>query len=90
MLTSAKKVNPSSRDLLFDNLEMTWMTLRHQVFNEDEAADYCRCKVECIRYHALRSRKLIYCDITKEGRVYLKSDLDEFLKSSRKLNHHDF
>lgn len=89
MLASVKKVNPSLRDPFFENSEMTGMVLRHHVFNELEAAVYCRCNVECIRYHALRSKKLIFCDFTKEGRVYLKQDLDMFLKSSRKKNYQD-
>ena len=65
------------------------IALNHHVFNEDEAAFYCRCSVDSIRYHALRSRKLTFCDFTKEGLVFLKSDLDGFLLSTRKQGFRD-
>ena len=74
----------SSQDLLFENRIKVLIALNHHVFNEKEAAFYCRCSVDSIRYHALRSRKLTFCDFTKEGLVFLKSDLDSFLQLSRK------
>jgi len=74
----------STDDKLFDNKIEVIMALNHHVFNEKEAAFYCRCKVDSIRYHALRSRKLTFCDFTKDGLVFLKSDLDSFLQLSRK------
>ena len=70
---------------IFDNKKIELiLTLNHHVFNEREAAFYCRCSVDSIRYHALRSRKLTFCDFTKEGLVFLKPDLDSFLQLSRK------
>lgn len=68
----------------FDNRMTELVALNHHVFNENEAAFYCRCTVDSIRYHALRSRKLTFCDFTKEGLVFLKPDLDAFLELSRK------
>lgn len=69
---------------LFDNRIEVLIALNHHVFNEKEAAFYCRCSIDSIRYHALRSRKLTFCDFTKEGLVFLKEDLDSFLHLSRK------
>jgi hypothetical protein len=60
------------------------VALHHHVFNENEAAFYCRCGVDSIRYHALRSRKLTFCDFTKDGLIFLKPDLDAFLHQTRK------
>ena len=73
-----------TNDCFFDNKIELIMALNHHVFNEKEAAFYCRCNVDSIRYHALRSRKLTFCDFTKEGLVFLKADLDSFLQLSRK------
>ncbi len=89
MLYDNKKItSPSScastEDSLFDNQIERIMVFNHHVFNEKEAAFYCRCSVDSIRYHALRSRRLTFCDFTKEGLVFLKSDLDSFLQLSRK------
>ncbi len=89
MFNDDKKVvglpsSASTDDSLFDNRIEAIVALNHHVFNEREAAFYCRCGVDSIRYHALRSRKLTFCDFTKEGLVFLKSDLDSFLQLSRK------
>ncbi len=68
---------------LFENYRSLQIILRHHVFNEGEAAGYCRCSVESIRYHALRSRKLACLKFSKEGLVFLKRDLDAFLDACR-------
>ncbi len=70
--------------MFFENQIAVTIALNHHVFNEKEAAFYCRCNVDSIRYHALRSRRLTFCDFTKEGLVFLKTDLDAFLQRSRK------
>ena len=79
--------NASDKTKFFENRIEVMIALNHHVFNEKEAAFYCRCSVDSIRYHALRSRKLTFCDFTKEGLVFLKSDLDIFLQCSRKQNY---
>ena len=76
-------------DQFFDKFNMLQLILRHTVFNVSEAAFYCRTPEECIRYHALRSRKLTYLKITKDGLVFLKSDLDQFLSDARTMNYRD-
>ena len=76
--------NSSDKEVLFENRIEMMIALNHHVFNENEAAFYCRCSVDSIRYHALRSRKLTFCDFTKEGLIFLKTDLDAFLQSQRK------
>ena len=72
---------------LFDIRMDKLIALNHHVFNEREAAFYCRCSSDSIRYHALRSRKLTFCDFTKEGLIFLKTDLDNFLQASRKQSY---
>lgn len=87
-------VSPVNRvhiDEIFENrinLKLQ-LILHHHVFNEQEAAFYCRTNVESIRYHALRSRKLSFCDFSKGGLVFLKTDLDNFLTESRKKSYRD-
>lgn len=73
-----------TRPKFFDNRIEVMIALNHHVFNEKEAAFYCRCGVDSVRYHALRSRKLTFCDFTKDGLVFLKTDLDAFLQGERK------
>ena len=79
--------NEAEKALIFENRIEVMIALNHHVFNEKEAAFYCRCSVDSIRYHALRSRKLTFCDFTKEGLVFLKTDLDSFLQCSRKQSY---
>lgn len=81
--------NNSENAKFFENRIEVMIALNHHVFNEKEAAFYCRCSVDSIRYHALRSRKLTFCDFTKEGLVFLKTDLDSFLQCSRKQGYRD-
>ena len=73
-----------NQGVLFENRIEVMIALNHHVFNEKEAAFYCRCSVDSIRYHALRSRKLTFCDFTKDGLVFVKTDLDTFLLGTRK------
>lgn len=93
MFDNDKKVTgkscASTDDKFFDNKIEIAMALNHHVFNEREAAFYCRCSIDSIRYHALRSRKLTFCDFTKEGLVFLKNDLDSFLHLSRRQSFRD-
>ncbi len=70
--TSSASTDASTDDVIFDNRIEVIMALNHHVFNEREAAFYCRCSVDSIRYHALRSRKLTFCDFTKEVHRYLE------------------
>ena len=84
MSNSKNNVRGNAAKEIFENQIEAMIALNHHVFNEKEAAFYCRSSVDSIRYHALRSRKLTFCDFTKEGLVFLKTDLDNFLHSSRK------
>ncbi|MGK5083242.1 hypothetical protein WDW37_08040 [Bdellovibrionota bacterium FG-1] len=68
---------------LFDKFMVLQLVLRHHVFNENEAAAYCRCSRESIHYHATRSRKLTFLKFSKEGLIFLKKDLDTFLDNAR-------
>ncbi len=80
-----KKDECNNSSELFENRITELVALNHHVFNEREAAFYCRCSVDSIRYHALRSRKLMFCDFTKDGLIFLKSDLDSFLEKTRRV-----
>ena len=79
---------PTSNGLFENQIDM-YIALNHHVFNEREAAFYCRCNIDSIRYHALRSRKLTFCDFSKQGLIFLKDDLDRFLQSERKQSFRD-
>jgi len=87
--TQTPKPNPSLDELFFE-IKRLLIVLRHHVFREDEAAEYCRCPVESIKYHALRSRKLTFLKFSKEGLVFLKSDLDKFLENARVEGFRDY
>ena len=84
-LIQTSKPNPSLvvEEKLFFEIKRLLIVLRHHVFSEDEAAEYCRCSAESIKYHALRSRKLTFLKFSKEGLVFLKPDLDKFLENAR-------
>jgi len=73
----------------FEKYKTLQIVLRHTVFNEREAAEYCRCSLESIRYHAIRTKKLPCLRFTKEGLVFLKDDLDSFLRAVRAENYRD-
>lgn len=51
--------------------------------SEDEAATYLRILPESVRYFALRTGELAYCNFGKGRRTYLRKDLDEFLEKRR-------
>jgi hypothetical protein len=50
--------------------------------NEQEAAAYCRMKVETLRYYSKRLGHVPYIKVGRE-RLYLREDLDLFLRSKR-------
>ncbi len=74
---------------LFDIHITQQYVLKHGVFNEFEAAEYCRCPVESIRYHTIRTRKLTASKFSKAGLVFLKEDLDNFLRNARSEGYRD-
>ncbi len=76
-------------DSIFDNRISLDLILKLSIFNEREAAMYLRTGIETIRYHALRSRKLKYARISKNGLVFRKQDLDELIDNSVIENHRD-
>lgn len=73
----------SAMGLIFEKLYRLQIITRHDYFNEMEAAEFCRCTVKSIRYHALRSRKLPYLDFSKSGLVFRRQDLVKFMNDCR-------
>jgi len=78
-----------------DRLERLAVILLHDNFDEVEAAMYLRLPdpfgkgLETIRYHALRSRKLSFHKVGKNGLIFTKADLDKALKLFKLESHRD-
>jgi len=52
-------------------------------FSEEEAAQYLRLPKDTLRYYALRTGEIAYCDFGKGRRTYLRKDLDDLLVRRR-------
>jgi len=71
------------------NLTKLMFVLKHNIFSEEEAAMYLRLEdpngkgKQTIRYYALRARILSYSKIGRDGLIFLKIDLDDFVKNQR-------
>ncbi len=70
---------------MFNRVERLVIILCHEIFDEVEAAMYLRIPEpetrgrETIRNYALRSKKISYHKIGRNGLTFLKSDLDKAL-----------
>ena len=51
---------------------------------EDEASEYCRMEIKTFHYYAIRLQAVPYIPAGKK-RVYMRSDLDLFMGSRKKL-----
>lgn len=80
---------------ILERIERLAVILWHDKFDEVEAAMYLRLPdpyntgADTIRYHALRSRKLSFHKIGKNGLIFTKTDLDKALKLFKLENHRD-
>lgn len=80
---------------ILERMERLAVVLWHDKFDEVEAAMYLRLPdphtagAETVRYHALRSRKLSFHKIGKNGLTFTKADLDKALKLFKLESHRD-
>jgi Helix-turn-helix domain len=58
-------------------------------FSEEEAATYLKLPEDSVRYFAIRTGELAYCNLGKGRRIYLRKDLDFFLAQRRKPSIHE-
>ncbi|MBL6988674.1 MAG: helix-turn-helix domain-containing protein [Bacteriovoracaceae bacterium] len=74
---------------LLDKYIKLQIILKHDIFNEVEAATYLRLSDpqgagrNTIRNYALRSKMLSFYQIGRNGLTFTKSDLDNFLNSRK-------
>ena len=50
--------------------------------DEQEAAAYCRMKIETLKYYSKRLNEIPHIRVGRE-RLYLRDDLDQFLRAKR-------
>lgn len=76
-------------DSVFGKLESFLVLLKHDYFNEVEAAMYLRLESpqtigrETVRNYALRSKKLSFIKIGRTGLIFSRKDLEKFIESQR-------
>ena len=76
-------------DSVFGKLESFLVLLKHNYFNEVEAAMYLRLESpqtigrETVRNYALRSKKLSFIKIGRTGLIFSRKDLEKFIESQR-------
>ena len=78
---------PSTTDVdclqIFDNLITNLVQAQKTTFSLEEAAAYLHIPVESVVYYSKRLRELSFASLGKGILVFLKSDLDDFLKTKR-------
>ena len=80
---------------VLERVERLTVILWHDNLDEVEAAMYLRLPdpyhkgAETIRYHALRTRKLSFHKVGRNGLIFSKADLDKALKNFRFESHRD-
>lgn len=76
-------------DCVFGKLESFLVLLKHDYFNEVEAAMFLRLESpqtigrDTVRNYALRSKKLSFIKIGRTGLIFSRKDLEKFLESQR-------
>ncbi len=79
----------------FDRYEKLEIRRKSEVFSEAEAAMYLRLSNpenvgrNSIRYYALEAKLLSYIKIGRDGLLFKRSDLDNFLENQRVISHRD-
>jgi len=80
---------------ILERVERLAVILWHDKFDEVEAAMYLRLPdpfgkgAETVRYHALRTHKLSFHKVGRNGLIFTKADLDKSLKLFRFESHRD-
>lgn len=91
---SRKKLS-SVFDRIFNRVERVLVILLHEYLSEVEAASYLRLSDpegegrDTIRNYALRSKTLTFAKIGRNGLIFTKTDLDNFLRSKKVISHRD-
>jgi len=76
-------------DCVFGRLESFLVLLKHDYFNEVEAAMFLRLDSpqtvgrDTVRNYALRSKKLSFIKIGRTGLIFSRKDLEKFIESQR-------
>jgi len=82
-------------DRIFSRVERVLIVLLHEYLSEVEAASYLRLSDpegegrSTIRNYALRSKTLTFAKIGRNGLIFSKTDLDNFLRSKKVITHQD-
>ena len=90
-----KKKLSSVFDRIFNRVERILVILQHEYLSEVEAASYLRLSdpegegKNTIRNYALRAKILAFAKIGRNGLIFTKTDLDNFLRSKRVISHRD-
>ena len=76
-------------DHVFNRIEQLQIIKKGEVFNETEAAIFLRLPNpessgrQSIRYYALNVKQLSYLKIGRDGLLFTKSDLENFLENQK-------
>lgn len=80
---------------IFDRYEQLEIRRKSDVYSETEAAIFLRLSdpegsgKTSIRYYALQAKQLTYLKIGRDGLLFTKSDLENFLKNQKVTSHRD-
>ncbi len=86
---SKKNILTNILDCIFSRVEKFLVLLKHDYFNETEAAMFLRLSRpestgrETVRNYALRSKKLSFIKIGRSGLIFTRKDLESFINSQR-------
>lgn len=90
-----RKTLSSVIDRIFNRIERILIILQHEYLSEVEAASYLRLSDpdgegrDTIRNYALRSKTLTFAKIGRNGLIFTKTDLDNFLRAKKVMSHRD-
>lgn len=90
-----KRFFSSSIDYVFNRIERVLVVLLHEYLSEEEAAVYLRLPdpsgagKETIKNYALRAKTLAFAKVGRNGLIFSKTDLDNFLRSKKVITHRD-
>ena len=83
-------------DHVFNRIEKLQIIKKCEVYNEIEAATYLRLSNpessgrQSIRYYALNAKQLTYLKIGRDGLLFTKSDLENFLENQKVQSYRTF
>ncbi len=82
-------------DHIFDRIERLQIIRKCEVYSEAEAAVFLRLPDpehsgrQSIRYYALTARQLSYVKIGRDGLLFTRPDLEDFLKNQKVQSYRD-